>query len=176
LHRAHYSNASRSWCSPMPKERLPTTNAVRFLKEKGIPFVLRLYDYQEKGGTKVAARELRVDEHEVVKTLVMEDDRSEPLLILMHGDKEVSTKALARTLGTKAVIPCTPETATRHTGYRVGGTSPFGTRKVLRVFVEASILDLPRIYINAGKRGLLAEMLPADLIKALNPTPVNVAI
>jgi Cys-tRNA(Pro) deacylase len=160
----------------MAKDKFPTTQAVRFLKGKGIPFELRLYNYQEKGGTKVAARELGVDEHQVVKTLVMEDDRHDPLLILMHGDKEVSTKALARTLGAKAVDPCTPEAANRHTGYMVGGTSPFGTKKALRVFVEASILDLPMIYINAGKRGLLAEMSPADLMKALNPTPVNVAI
>jgi Cys-tRNA(Pro) deacylase len=160
----------------MAKDRFPATRAVRFLKNKGITFVLRLYSYEERGGTKVAARELGVDEHQVVKTLVMEDDSGSPFLILMHGDKEVSTKALARILDVKAVDPCTAEAANKHTGYIVGGISPFGTRKTLRVLVEASILDLPRIYINAGKRGFLAEISPADLKKVLNPTPVNVAI
>ena len=160
----------------MSKENFPATQAVRFLKERNVPFVLRLYKYQEKGGTETAARELGVHEHLVVKTLVMEDDAKEPLLILMHGDKEVSTKALARAIGVKAVTPCTHEAANRHTGYTVGGISPFGTRKALRVFVEASILDLPRIYINAGKKGFLAEMPAADLKKILNPTPVNAAI
>jgi Cys-tRNA(Pro) deacylase len=125
----------------MPKDKHPTTQAVRFLKEKRIPFVLRLYNYEEKGGTKVAARELGVDEHQVVKTLVMEDDKGSPLLILMHGDQEVSTKSLARILNVKTVTPCTPEGANKHTGYIVGGISPFGTRKTLRVYVEASILD-----------------------------------
>jgi Cys-tRNA(Pro) deacylase len=160
----------------MTKDKFPMTQALRFLKDKGVSFVPRLYDYEEKGGTKVAARELGVDEHQVVKTLVMEDDNSAPLLILMHGDKEVSTKALARILGVKTVTPCAPEAANKHTGYIVGGISPFGTRKTLRVFVEASILDLPRICLNAGKRGFLVEMSPADLKKAVNPTPVNVAI
>jgi Cys-tRNA(Pro) deacylase len=160
----------------MPKDKSPTTQALRFLKDKGILFVPRLYNYQEKGGTKVAALELGVDEHQVIKTLVMEDDKGGPLLVLMHGDKEVSTKALARFLDVKAVTTCAAEAANKHTGYVVGGISPFGTRKILRVFVEASILDLPKIYINAGKRGFLAEMSPADLNKALKPTPVNVAI
>jgi len=160
----------------MPKDKFPMTQAVRFLKQKGVSFVPRLYDYEEKGGTKVAARELGVDENQVVKTLVMEEEEGEPLLILMHGDREVSTKALARTLNVKKVTPCTPEGANKHTGYTVGGISPFGTRKSLRVFVEVSVLDLPNIYINAGKRGFLAEMSPADLRKVLNPTPVNVAI
>lgn len=146
------------------------------MKEKGIPFVPRLYNYEEKGGTGVAARELGVDEHLVVKTLVMEDEKGGPLLILMHGDKEVSTKALARALDVKAVNPCSPEAANRHTGYMVGGISPFGTRKTLRVFVEATILDLPKIYINAGKRGFLVEISPSDLRKVLNATSVNVAI
>lgn len=160
----------------MPKDKFPATQALRFLKDRGAPFVPRLYDYEEKGGTGVAAREMGVDEHLVVKTLVMEDDKRTPLLILMHGDQEVSTKALARILGVKTVTPCTPEAANRHTGYVVGGISPFGTRKALRVLVEESILDLSRIYINAGKRGFLVEMSPADLAKVLNPTPVNVAI
>jgi len=160
----------------MPKDKFPATQAVRFLKDRNVSFVLRLYKYQEKGGTVAAARELGVTEHMVVKTLVMEDDNWNPLLILMHGDREVSTKALARTIGVKTVTPCTAEAANRHTGYMVGGISPFGTRKALRVFVEASILDLPKIYINAGKRGFLAELSALDLKKVLNPTPVNVAI
>jgi len=160
----------------MPKEKLPITQAVRMLMEKGADFTLRTYKYEEKGGTTVASRELGVDEHQVVKTLVMEDDRKNPLLILMHGNNQVSTKNLARVLGVKSVEPCDPETAHRHTGYVVGGISPFGTRKPLKVYVEASVLELPRIYINAGKRGLLAEMSPDELKKVLNPIPVNVAI
>jgi Cys-tRNA(Pro) deacylase len=160
----------------MPKDKFPATQAVRFLKDRRILFVSHLYNYQEKGGTKVAALELGINEHQVIKTLVMEDDKGGPLLVLMHGDKEVSTKALARFLDVKAVTACTPEAANKHTGYIVGGISPFGTRKILRVFVEASILDVHRVYINAGKRGFLAEMSPADLNKVLNPTPVNVAV
>ncbi len=160
----------------MSQDKLPITQAVRVLKENGVKFTLRTYKYEEKGGTPVASRELGVDEHQVIKTLVMEDDLKKPLLILMHGDNQVSTKNLARVLGVKSVEPCDPETAHRHTGYVVGGISPFGTRKPLQVYVEASILDLPKIYINAGKRGLLAEISPDDLKKVLNPTPVNVAI
>ncbi len=160
----------------MAKEKLSITQAVRVLKEKGADFTLRTYTYEEKGGTPVASRELGVDEHQVVKTLVMEDDRKNPLLILMHGDNQVSTKNLARALGAKSVEPCDPETAHRHTGYVVGGISPFGTRKPLKVYVEASVLELPKIYINAGKRGLLAEMPPQELKRVLNPISVNVAI
>ena len=160
----------------MAKDKLPITRAVRMLKENGVNFILRTYKYEEKGGTLVASRELGVPEHQVIKTLVMEDERKNPLLILMHGDNQVSTKNLARALGVKSVEPCDPEMAHRHTGYVVGGISPFGTRKPLKVWVEASILDLPKIYINAGKRGLLVEMSPDDLKKVLKPTPVNVAI
>jgi Cys-tRNA(Pro) deacylase len=160
----------------MAKDKLPITQAVRMLKENGVNFILRTYKYEEKGGTPVASRELGVPEHQVIKTLVMEDERKNPLLILMHGDNQVSTKNLARALGVKSVEPCDPETAHRHTGYVVGGISPFGIRKPLKVCVEASILDLPKFYINAGKRGLLVEMSPDDLKKVLKPTPVNVAI
>jgi Cys-tRNA(Pro) deacylase len=160
----------------MAKEKFPTTQAIRELKEHGVDFSLHPYKYEEKGGTMVAATQLNVDEHAVIKTLVMEDDRGDPLLILMHGDKKVSTKALARTLGVKTVRPCDPQVAHRHTGYLLGGISPFGTRKPLRVCVEASITDLPKIFINAGKRGLLAEMSPGDLTRVLNTSPVNVAI
>jgi len=160
----------------MSKDKLPITQAVRILKEEGVNFVLRTYKYEEKGGTPVASRELGVTEHQMIKTLVMEDESKNPLLILMHGDNQVSTKNLARVLGVKSVEPCDPEAAHRHTGYVVGGISPFGARKPLKVYVEASVLELPKIYINAGKRGLLAEMSPLELKRVLNPTPVNVAI
>jgi len=160
----------------MAKDKLPTTQAIRMLKENGVNFTLRTYKYEEKGGTPVASRELGVAERQVIKTLVMEDEHKNPLLILMHGDKQVSTKNLARVLGVKSVEPCDPETAHRHTGYVVGGISPFGTRKLLKVYVEASVLELPKIYVNAGKRGLLAEMSPQELKRVLNSISVNVAI
>jgi Cys-tRNA(Pro) deacylase len=160
----------------MAKDKLPTTQAIRMLKENGVNFTLRTYKYEEKGGTPVASRELGVAERQVIKTLVMEDERKNPLLILMHGDNQVSTRNLARVLGVKSVEPCDPETAHRHTGYVVGGISPFGTRKLLKVYVEASVLELPKIYVNAGKRGLLAEMSPQELKRVLNSISVNVAI
>ena len=160
----------------MAKERFSTTQAIRALKEHGADFTLRTYKFEEKGGTEIAARELGVEENLVIKTLVMEDELGSPFLVLMHGDKQVSTKALARVLGVKSVRPCEPHVAHKHTGYFVGGISPFGTRKPLRVFVEESIMGLPKIYINAGKKGLLAEMSSEDLKKILNPTPVSVAI
>jgi len=160
----------------MSKDKIPATPAIRFLREQGVVFRLRPYRYEERGGTGVSARELGVSEHEVIKTLVMEDEGGTPLIILMHGDRQVSTKAFARRLGVKTVAPCDPKTAERHTGYKVGGTSPFGTRKPLKVYVEQSIAGLPRIFINAGGRGLLAEMAPADLIRVLNPVTVQVAI
>jgi Cys-tRNA(Pro) deacylase len=160
----------------MASARIPVTPAILFMKKNGMAFTLRPYRYEEHGGTHVSARELGVDEHLVIKTLVMEDDRGEPLMILMHGDREVSTKSLARFLGVKAVSPCKPQIAEKHTGYRVGGTSPFGTKKTLRIFMEEGISGLPRILINAGSRGLLAEMSPAELIRVLNPVAVKVAI
>jgi len=160
----------------MAKEKFPATQAVRTLKAHGASFVLHTYKYEERGGTEVAARELKTDEHQVIKTLVMEDDKGNPFLILMHGDKEVSTKTFARSLGVKAVNPSTPEVAHKHTGYVVGGISPFGTRKALKIYIEASILDLPKVYINAGKKGLLAEMAPKELGSLLKLVPVNVAI
>ena len=160
----------------MASARIPVTPAILFMKKNGMAFTLRPYRYEEHGGTRVSARELGVDEHLVIKTLVMEDDRGEPLMILMHGDREVSTKSLARFLGVKAVSPCKPQVAEKHTGYRVGGTSPFGTKKALRIFMEEGIAGLPRILINAGSRGLLAEMSPAELIRVLNPVAVKVAI
>ena len=160
----------------MTREKIPVTPGILAMKREGVVFTLRPYRYEEHGGTRVSARELGVDEHLVIKTLVMEDDRGAPLIILMHGDRQVSTKALARRLGVKAVSPCDPKVAERHTGYRVGGTSPFGTRKPLRVFMEEGIAALPRILINAGSRGLLAEMAPSELIRTLKPVAVKVAI
>jgi Cys-tRNA(Pro) deacylase len=156
--------------------RSPSTPATRLLREKGVPFTEHPYRYEERGGTAVSARELGVDEHAVVKTLVMERDDGEPIVVLMHGDREVSTKALARQLGCKSVQICRPEVANRHSGYQVGGTSPFGTRKAMPVLVERTILDLPRVYINGGSRGFLVGIDPGDLERVLRPTPVDVAI
>ncbi len=146
----------------------PVTPAVRVLREKKVSFAPHLYEYEERGGTRASARELRVDEHAVVKTLVMETDDRRPLVVLMHGDREVSTKRLARTLGVKSVRPCDPAAAQKHTGYLVGGTSPFGTRTRLPVYVERTIFDLPKIYINGGKRGFLVEIEPKGL-RVLSP-------
>ena len=159
----------------MSKDHIPATPAIRVLKDNNVDFVPRPYKYEERGGTEVAARELGVAEHLTVKTLVMEDEKKSPFIVLMHGDKEVSTKELARILGVKVVQPCDPATASRHTGYMVGGTSPFGTKKALPVYVEETILGLPFIYINAGRKGLLVEMKPADLVRILKTTPVKVA-
>lgn len=160
----------------MSGERVPSTPAVLALRAAKVEFTPHFYAYEEKGGTEVSARELGVDEHTVVKTLVMADDKGAPLIVLMHGDRKVSTKALARVIGVKAVEPCTPEAAQRHSGYRVGGTSPFGTRKKLPVYVERSILDLPAIYINGGSRGFLVHLAPATLTRLLEAKPVAVAI
>lgn len=159
----------------MVKETIPATPAVRFLKQNGVPFVPCPYKYEEKGGTARAARELGVDEYAVVKTLVMEDDGKNPLIILMHGNRQVSTRALARHLGVRAVQPCEPGTAQRHTGYLVGGTSPFGTKKSLPLYVEETILELPAIFINGGKRGFLVRISPSDLVRLLSPEPVRAA-
>ncbi len=160
----------------MSKDKLPVTAAVRVLREHGVAFTSHPYAYEERGGTEVSARELGVDEHAVVKTLVMEDDARRPLVVLMHGDRAVSTKALARHLGVKTIAPCAPAVADRHSGYQVGGTSPFGTRRAMPVYVERSILDLPRIYINGGRRGYLVGIAPADLVRVLQPTAVDVAV
>ncbi|GAB4232226.1 MAG: Cys-tRNA(Pro) deacylase [Deltaproteobacteria bacterium] len=157
-------------------KRPPVTPAIRVLRAAGIAYTEHPYAYEERGGTAVSARELGVDEHRVVKTLVMEDDRKNPLIVLMHGDRQVSTKELARTIGARAVSPCTPEVAHRHTGYTVGGISPFGMRKAMRVCIEETILDLPELYINGGRRGLLVRMAPADVMRITGATPVRVAI
>ena len=160
----------------MSRDKTPMTPAVRALKEARVPFTEHPYKYVEHGGTASFAREFGVDEHAVIKTLIMEDDAKKTLVVLMHGDREVSTKELARILGVKTVQPCTPETAERHSGYMVGGTSPFGLRKALPIYMEQTILELPRIYINGGKRGFLVGLDPKELARVLKPTPVNVAI
>lgn len=154
----------------------PETPATKFLKRHGIAHSNHLYQYEEHGGTRVSARELNVAEHAVVKTLVMEDEARKPLIVLMHGDRKVSTKELARQIGVKKVEACAPEVAQRHTGYLVGGTSPFGTKKPLPIFMEKSILDLPLIYINGGRRGYLVGVHPHDILQVLQPKLVSVAL
>ena len=160
----------------MSKERHPVTPAVRVLREHGVAFSHHPYAYEPRGGTEVSARALHVDEHAVIKTLVMEDDAKRALLVLMHGDHAVSTKNLARLLGVKSVAPCVPAVADRHTGYQVGGTSPFGTRHAMPVYLQRSIAALPYIYINGGRRGYLVGMSPAELMRVLKPEMVDVAV
>jgi Cys-tRNA(Pro) deacylase len=160
----------------MKSTNAPETQATKFLRQHKAQFSDHLYAYEEHGGTAVSARELNVDEHVVVKTLVMEDESAKPLIILMHGNCKVSTKELARQIGCKKVEPCKPEVANRHTGFLVGGTSPFGTKKQMPVYVEKTILDLPLIYINGGRRGYLVGMPPQELIRVLNPRVVDVAL
>jgi Cys-tRNA(Pro) deacylase len=157
------------------RDKLPATNAVRVLREHGVAYTDHPYVYEERGGTEVSARELGVPEHQVVKTLVMEDDRGQPMIVLMHGDREVSTKNLARHLGVKSVAPCTPAVADRHSGYQVGGTSPFGTRKAMPVYMQSTIAALPRIYVNGGRRGYLVGLAPADAVRVLKPVLADIA-
>jgi Cys-tRNA(Pro) deacylase len=157
------------------RPKLPVTAASRALRAAKADCELRLYDYVERGGTAESARQLGVDEHSVIKTLVFEDSDKRPFVILMHGDREVSAKELARSIGAKSVSPCRPEIADRHTGYRTGGTSPFGLRRMLPIYVEASILELERIYINAGKRGFLVTMRASELSRLLPLQKVDVA-
>lgn len=160
----------------MKQAHPPETQATLFLRQHQIAHSDHLYAYENHGGTAVSSRELNVPEHAVVKTLVMQDEAAKPIIVLMHGDCKVSTKELARQIGCKKVEPCKPEIAQKHTGYMVGGTSPFGTKKALPIFIEKSILTLPRFYINGGKRGYLVGIHPQDLVKALNPTIVEVAL
>lgn len=155
--------------------KAPSTSATRLLKELKIPYTEHLYAYVDHGGTEVAARGVGADEHAVIKTLIMEDEAAKPLVVLMHGDREVSTKALARQIGCKAVHICKPEVANRHSGYLVGGTSPLGTRKAMPVYVERTILGLPLLYLNGGSRGFLVGISPADLGRALKLVPVEAA-
>ncbi len=154
----------------------PITPAIRLLRDRKVDFVPHLYDYVGKGGTRESARQLGVDEHSVVKTLVFETNESKPLIVLMHGDREVSAKTLARLIGVKSIEPATPEKASKLTGYLVGGTSPFGTRSSMPVYVERSILTLEKIYINGGKRGFLVEIDPKILTEVLNAIAVDAAI
>ena len=152
------------------------TPAIHFLRKHGVAFTEHTYRYEDRGGTQVSARELGVDEHAVIKTLVMEDDAHTPLIVLMHGDREVSTKQLARQADRKTIVPCDPAVAQKHTGYMVGGTSPFGTRKPLATYMERTILDLTRVYINGGRRGFLVELSPHEIARVLQPTLVDVAL
>ena len=158
------------------KDHASETPATAFLKREKLAYTEHLYDYVDRGGTAESARQLGVDEHEVVKTLVMQDERALPLVVLMHGDRQVSLKALAREIGAKKVEPCAPEVAQRHSGYLVGGTSPFGTRKAMPVYVEASVLALARIYINGGRRGYLVGLAPGDALARIGAKPVQCAL
>lgn len=158
------------------KEHVSETPATQLLRRHGIAFTEHPYAYEEHGGTAVSARELGVDEHRVIKTLIMQDESARPMIVLMHGDRKVSTKNLARRIGCKSVEPCKPETANRHSGYLVGGTSPFGTRKAMPVYVEETILALDRIYLNGGRRGYLVGIEPQSLAAVLAITPVRCAL
>jgi len=158
------------------KEHMSETPATQFLRKQAVDFSEHPYPYVEKGGTKVSARELGVPEHDVVKTLIMQDEAARPLIVLMHGDCKVSTKNLARAIGCKSVEPCKPEVAQRHSGYQVGGTSPFGTRKALPVYVEESILGLEKIYINGGRRGYLIGIAPQVVVEQLGAKAVHCAL
>jgi Cys-tRNA(Pro) deacylase len=150
--------------------------AIRTLRAANVAFEPHLYPWEAHGGTRASSAALGVDEHTVIKTLIFEDDKKQPLCILMHGDREVSAKNLARTIGVKTVAPCTPEVADRHSGYQVGGTSPFGLRRKMPVYMERTIAELPRIYINGGARGFLVAIDPADAVRVLAPTLVDVAV
>ncbi|MGV7209574.1 Cys-tRNA(Pro) deacylase [Oxalobacteraceae bacterium A2-2] len=158
------------------KEHISETPATQMLRKHKVAFSEHPYAYEEHGGTEVSARELGVDEHHVVKTLVMQDEAAKPLIVLMHGDRKVSTKNLARGIGCKSVEPCKPEVAQRHSGYQVGGTSPFGIRKAMPIYVEESILALETIYINGGRRGYLVGIAPAVLSELLQARPVHCAL
>ena len=168
--RGHYN-------APMSKSRhVSETPATQFLRRHKVEFGEHPYDYVDHGGTAESARQLGVDEHQVVKTLVMEDESAKPLIVLMHGDRTVSTKNLARQIGAKRVEPCKPEVASRHSGYMIGGTSPFGTKKAMPVYVESTILELDRIFINGGRRGFLVSIEPAVVTSLLHAKPVQCAI
>lgn len=168
--------AALALCDAMKKrDHVSQTPATQYLKSRGVAYTEHVYDYVDHGGTGESSRQLGVDEHAVVKTLVMEDETARPLIVLMHGDKQVSTKNLARQIGCKKVVPCKPEVAQRHSGYLVGGTSPFGTKKAMPVYVEGTVMDLPRIYINGGQRGYLVGIEPKLLSELVHATPVQCA-
>ncbi|GAA4400716.1 Cys-tRNA(Pro) deacylase [Quisquiliibacterium transsilvanicum] len=158
------------------KTHVSETPATQLLRRKGVAFEVHAYDYVEHGGTAESARQLGVDEHAVVKTLVMQDESARPLIVLMHGDRTVSTRNLARQAGRKSIEPCRPEVAQRHSGYQIGGTSPFATRKPMPVYVEASVLELPRILVNGGRRGVLVSIEPSVLVALLGAQPVHCAL
>ena len=160
----------------MAKDKAPVTPAVRQLREAKVVFTDHQYAYEDKGGTAVSARELGVDEYSVVKTLVMEDEQKNPLIILMHGNRQVSTRELSRLIGVRSIDPCSPDVAQKHTGYLVGGTSPFGVRKQMPVYLEETILGLPKIYLNGGKRGYLVGLAPQEVVRLLKPVLVTVAV
>ncbi len=160
----------------MSKEKTPITSAVRFLRAEKVAFSDHLYTYEEKGGTAASSLALGIDEHAVIKTLVMEDDKRNALIVLMHGDMQVSTKELARVIGIKQVSPCTADVAQKHSGYLVGGTSPFGVRHPMPVYMENSIVDLTKVYINGGKRGYLVGLPPSEIVRILKPCIVSVGI
>lgn len=159
----------------MSKDKFPVTPAIRVLRSHKVDFTPHIYVYEEHGGTAVAAHEIGVDEYATIKTIVLQDEHKNPLIALMHGTKEISTRNLARFLNVKSITPCSPDLAQKHTGYLVGGTSPFGTRHAMPVYMERSILDLERIYINGGKRGFLVGIKPQDVVKVLHPELVEVA-
>jgi len=160
----------------MNKDKGSVTAAIRALRDSGVAFTEHAYKYVDRGGTAESSRQLGLDEHSLVKTLIMEDELKKPFIVLMHGDREVSTKELARIIGVKRVTPCTPETAQRHSGYMVGGTSPFGAKKAMPIYMEETVCDLPKIYINGGKRGYLVGINPKDIMRVLNPILVKTAI
>lgn len=160
----------------MAKDKLPTTMAIRALRAAGVAFEPHLYAWEPRGGTAASSAALGVDEHLVIKTLIFEDDARSPLCVLMHGDKEVSAKNLARFLAVKTVAPCTPEVADRHSGYQVGGTSPFGLKRKMPIYMERTIADLPKIWINGGARGFLVSMSARDAVQILQPILVDVAV
>lgn len=157
-------------------KRVSETPATRMLEQNGVDYTEHVYEYVEHGGTRVSSEALALPEHHVVKTLLMQDEKKNPFVVLMHGDRKVSTKNLARQIGAKNVEACAPEVAERHSGYRVGGTSPFGLRKRMPIYVERSVLALDRIYLNGGRRGYLVGIAPAELVRVLEPRPVDVAL
>ncbi len=158
------------------RDHVSETPATAYLRKHGVAFTEHVFEYEKHGGTRVAARELGIDEHAMVKTLVMEDERKAPLIVLMHGDRSVSTKNLARQAGAKRIEPCRPDAAQRHSGYQIGGTSPFDTRKVMPVYLEKTVVELPKIYINGGRRGYLVGIAPSELVRVLKPTLVEVGL
>lgn len=160
----------------MPADRIPATAAIRVLREQGVVFSAHEYAYVEQGGTAASSAALGLDEHAVVKTLIFETDTRDPLIVLMHGDRQVSAKGLARAIGARSVRPCNPQVAEKHSGYQVGGTSPFGTRRSMPVYLERSVLELERIWINGGRRGLLVGLASSELQRVLSPTLVDVGL